>query len=113
MLRCVCYWCVPCAVELQEKEVASREKKSGKEMASAAKLVTETVKRTAELDKQEDEVRALSWRGGAENVHVLQQVLTACLLVNRGGSATVYANALPLGPLAYLLIVEKLLSGRS
>lgn len=41
--------------------MASREKKSCKEMASAARLVTETVKRTAELDKQEDEVGACTW----------------------------------------------------
>ena len=42
---------------VQGKDVLAREKKSGKEMASASKLVSETVKRHAELSKQEAEVR--------------------------------------------------------
>eukprot|EP00983_Pelagomonas_calceolata_P071417 1151218-Pelagomonas_calceolata.AAC.2 len=41
---------------LQERELAAREKKAGKEMASASKLVNETVKRNNELSKLEAEV---------------------------------------------------------
>jgi hypothetical protein len=37
--------------------MAAREKKASKEMTSASKLVTETVKRSADLAKQEAEVR--------------------------------------------------------
>eukprot|EP00967_Tisochrysis_lutea_P041987 scaffold50540_cov18-Tisochrysis_lutea.AAC.1 len=40
-----------------EKEVVAREKKVGKEMASAAKQVHENVKRTKDLNQQESEVR--------------------------------------------------------
>eukprot|EP00983_Pelagomonas_calceolata_P052904 1143063-Pelagomonas_calceolata.AAC.4 len=47
-----------CLDAFEEKEVVAREKKAGKEMASAAKQVHENVKRTAELNKQEAEVRA-------------------------------------------------------
>jgi len=63
------------------------EKKASKEMASAAKQVHENVKRTAELDKQEAEVRqavVLSWTATVSATHYAWAVISVPYIQHNG-----------------------------